>query len=74
MPERPLSPMVGDLFQNLRNSLDHLARALVETSGGTPVMREFVGPTCNQLPITHTARNPVISGLDRGFAGCGRVS
>jgi hypothetical protein len=36
-PPLSLSLMVGDFFHNLRSSLDHLARGLVETTGGTPV-------------------------------------
>lgn len=36
-PPVKLSLLVGDFIQNLRSSLDYLARALVVTTGGTPV-------------------------------------
>ena len=60
-PPLALALMVGDFFQNLRNSLDHLARGLVEATGGTPV--DGAGGT--QFPITDRTLNPpVIRGMN----------
>jgi len=65
-PPIKLALIVGDFFQNLRNSLDHLARGLVETSGGTPI--DYPKRPATQFPISYKPLNPVISGLDPRFS------
>ncbi len=72
-PPVRLALLVGDFTQNLRNSLDHLARGLVLTTGGTPVDR---GRGATKFPIWHdpppSSWHP-IAGLCQGHADYAKI-